>query len=199
MKRISRKATPLSKPERTIQAGLGVFESVVESLAIIKERKLFRAYGDFQTYLHERWEPHFKKTWQHKYSRQHLFRLTKAIEVRENLSPIGNVTGLKESQARVLSQADPEEQRQAWSKAKEEEAAGGQPATAKRLQELLDKAGDPPGDDPKVSAVDQALLRLDKGLVKLRQRTQELLGDRAAGPLGLLDDYWDKVTELMAG
>lgn len=46
--------------------------------------------------------------------RAHAYRLIEAAEVRQNLSPMGDILPANERQARPLTELEPEAQRLAW-------------------------------------------------------------------------------------
>jgi|SRR5579859_2028610 len=180
--------------ERTIEACLGPYQSVIVALATIKIKGLYREFGSFKDYLKKRWKGRFHAV--------HLNRLIKAVSVRENLSakPIGFAPPEHESQARELGSLTPEQQKTVWRQANHEAANGGPRPTAarlKELKELLDLAGPAPAEEPKQTHLAAQMKALAQRVQKLRERTTKMFGaGRASRALALLDDFWDEVTRL---
>jgi ParB family chromosome partitioning protein len=116
----------LGECEAVIERGLDTFIEVGNALLEIRDRRLYKElYLTFEDYCKERW----------RFSRIHAHRLIDAAEVSTNLLPIGNIMPSTESQARPLTQLDPEQQREAWQKVTESEDK----ITASRVQAEVDK------------------------------------------------------------
>src|SRR6266550_837415 len=89
--------------EEIIEAGLGTFVAVGRALMTINDQRLYRAnYETFQDYCRERWD----------YSRQHAYRLIKAISVVDQVSSTGVLPN--ERQARRLLDVPEEMRLQVW-------------------------------------------------------------------------------------
>ncbi len=82
------------------------FYELGKALHEIKQSRLYRLvlYASFEAYVKARWDM----------SRAQAYRLIEAWQVIDNLSPIGDMLPVNESQARPLARLDPLEQRDAW-------------------------------------------------------------------------------------
>jgi DNA modification methylase len=115
----------LARCEAVVERGLITFIEVGSALQEIKERRLYRAeFGTFDEYCRDRWG----------ISRIHAHRLIEASSVAENLLPVGNIP-TSERQARPLASLDPDEQREAWTRAVET-APNGKP-TGEHVQTVV--------------------------------------------------------------
>jgi len=100
----------LAHCEAVIERGLETFFEVGQAMAIIRDRKLYRAdFKTFEEYCRDRWGMR----------RQVANRFIAASETVANLEPIGSIPA-SESQARPLTSLEPDQQRQAWSKVVQE-------------------------------------------------------------------------------
>lgn len=101
----------LAALEAVIERGLNTFVEVGNALLQIRESKLYRAFGTFEDYCRVRWGMVASRARQ----------LIAAAEITENIKSVTVVTLLPqtESQARPLAQLEPEQQREAWSRAVE--------------------------------------------------------------------------------
>jgi ParB family chromosome partitioning protein len=115
--------------EATIEKGLKTFVDVGQALASIRDRKLYReTHGTFEEYCRERWQ----------LARSTAYQLMDASAVVENVRNCGQIEApVNESQARPLTQLEPEQQREAWAEAVD--TAPGGKVTAKHVQEVVDK------------------------------------------------------------
>lgn len=114
--------------ESIIERGLKTFVEVGNALLAIRESKLYRQdYGTFEEYCQERWGM----------QRAHAYRLIDAAGVVKSLSPIGDILPATESQARPLTQLEPEEQAAAWQQAVETAPNG--KVTAAHVQQVVDE------------------------------------------------------------
>lgn len=96
--------------EVVIANGLQTFYEVGTALADIRDSRLYRQqYRTFEDYCDQRWGM----------QRAHAYRLIEAAEVRENLSPMGDILPANERQTRPLTELEPEAQRLAWEVVKE--------------------------------------------------------------------------------
>lgn len=94
--------------EVRIERGLGVFNDVGESLAAIRDERLYRGTHDrFEDYCSERWGM----------QRNYANKLIAASAVVRNLGTIVPILPITESQARPLTGLVPEIQREVWTKA----------------------------------------------------------------------------------
>lgn len=97
----------LTQCETVIENGLRTFVDVGTALLEIRDEKLYRKDHDtFEDYCRGRWNM----------SRIHAHRMIEAAGVTNNLLPIGNILPANESQARPLTQLEPDQQREAWQK-----------------------------------------------------------------------------------
>lgn len=84
----------LGRYERVIERGLMSFMEVGTALIAIRDGKLYRGtHGTFEDYCQQRWG----------ISRSYAHRTIGAVEVVNNLLPIGNILPATESQARPLT------------------------------------------------------------------------------------------------
>jgi len=127
----------LDELERTIERGLQTFVNVGNALREIKDDNLHTVdYDTFEAYCAGRWGM----------ARQHAYRLMDSAAVTENLrvSPIGDkALPTTESQARPLTQLDPEDQPVAWELAIEK-AGDGKVTAAIVEQAVAELSDDPP-------------------------------------------------------
>ena len=94
--------------ERIIEQGLKTFTHVGKSLLEIKNSKLYKQeYSTFDAYCRDRWGM----------SRPQAYRLIESSVVIDNLSPIGDILPMNESQVRSLTKLEPEQQIEAWNEA----------------------------------------------------------------------------------
>jgi hypothetical protein len=94
----------LSQCEVVIEKGMNTFVEVGLALLEIRDDRLYKEqYSTFEEYLERRWGM----------SRSYAHRLIDAAQVASNLLPIGNKP-ISESQIRSLTHLEPEEQREAW-------------------------------------------------------------------------------------
>jgi hypothetical protein len=95
--------------ESVIEGGLRTFTEVGAALLEVRDTRFYReSHGAFEEYCRERWG----------FARHYANRLIGAAEVVGNLVPIGTIPAT-ESQARPLARLEPEQQREAWSRAVE--------------------------------------------------------------------------------
>lgn len=110
--------------EEIIEAGLGTFVAVGRALMTIKDQRLYRTeYEKFEDYCRERWD----------YSRQHAYRLIKAISVVDQVSMAGVLPN--ERQARLLLDVPEESRLQLWQDAISS-AAGGR-VTVRHVEAII--------------------------------------------------------------
>lgn len=89
--------------ESEISEGLATFWTVGAALAQISEKRLYRdKFETFQIYCKERWS----------ITRQHAYRLIEAVDVFENVSPVGDIRS--ERQARAIKHFEKEMQATVW-------------------------------------------------------------------------------------
>lgn len=111
--------------EETIQNGLRTFYEVGFALTKIRNNRYYRAtHRTFEQYCQGRWG--FKKA--------HAYRLIASSEVRQNLSPIGDIS-VSESVLRPLVHLPPEKQREVYEEAVK--AAPDGKVTAKHIEALV--------------------------------------------------------------
>ncbi len=98
----------LEQLEKVIATGYTSYIDVGKALKEIEEKKYYQIkYDTFEAYYSDRWE----------FKRAHAYRLINAAKVIENLSPIGDILPITESQVRPLTRLKtPEKQREAWLK-----------------------------------------------------------------------------------
>lgn len=104
----------LAECERIIARGFQCFVDAGIAMRRIRNERLYRKhYSTFEEYCLERWD----------FGRNYVNRLIQAAGVVENLVPIGTIPET-ESQARPLTQLEPEQQCEAWSAAVERSETG---------------------------------------------------------------------------
>lgn len=117
----------LAQLEAIIERGLETFVDVGMALLAIRDRKLYKqSHFTFEEYCKERWGM----------SRSYAHRTIEAAQVASNLLPIGNIPAT-ESQVRPLTNLEPEEQREVWSKAVDTAPDGR--VTAAHVQSIVDE------------------------------------------------------------
>jgi hypothetical protein len=124
-----RERVELTECEATISAGIATFIEVGTALAVIRDKRLYRAtHKDFEAYLRERWS----------LSRPEGYRLISGASVARDLSPIGD-TNLNLGQTRELAVLrDADERREAYRDAMANVPAGGK-VTAAVIRESVAK------------------------------------------------------------
>jgi hypothetical protein len=121
-------ATQLARLEETIERGLKTFVDVGNALLEIRDKRLYRVeHGTFEDYCRERWA----------ISRPRAYQLIEAAEAVNGLSTIVDILPANESQARPLTQLEPEQQREAWARAVETAPEG--KLTAAHVQEVVNE------------------------------------------------------------
>jgi hypothetical protein len=120
--------TELERYEKTIERGLDTFVSVGNALLAIRRDRLYRVtHGTFEAYCVQRWQM----------TRDYADKLIVAAKVVGNLTTIVGILPATESQARPLIKLEPEEQREAWTKAVETAPNG--KVTAAHVQKVADE------------------------------------------------------------
>lgn len=115
--------------EQAIGKSLESFIACGKAFAIIKNRRLYRqSHSSFDAYVQERWGM----------SAAHAYRNIAAAQVVAAL-PEGAPVPSSESQARLLSRLEPEEQAEVWEEAVER--SNGAPATAATVAEVMAERG----------------------------------------------------------
>jgi phage N-6-adenine-methyltransferase len=105
-----RETKELSCHEAVIARGLKTFVEVGEALQAIRDGRLYRAqYATFEDYCQGRWNV----------ERRHAYRLMDAAGVVQNVSNWTQTIPATESQARPLTNLDPDQQREVWQAAVE--------------------------------------------------------------------------------
>lgn len=130
---ISPLANTLEQLETVIERGLNTFVEVGQALMDIRDGRLYRqGFATFEDYCRERWGM----------VQQHATRLIRAAETIANLrsEPIGSLLPATESQARPLTQLEPEAQREAWARVVETAPEGR--VTAAHVQSVVDEYTD---------------------------------------------------------
>ena len=113
----------LAHCEAVIERGLETFFEVGQAMAIIRDRKLYRAdFKTFEEYCRDRWGIANK--------------LIAASEVVTNLQ-MGTMVPKTERQPRPLTALDPDIQREAWSEVVQEAQASGKPITTVKVRYLM--------------------------------------------------------------
>lgn len=116
-------AQQLKACEITIKNGFRSFISVGSSLALIRDKRLFRVtHKSFEEYCRDRWQ----------LGNAYAHRLIGAYNVDKYLSPIGEIRASSESQLRPLTSLPPKEALEAWQNAVA--AAGSKSPTAKQVK-----------------------------------------------------------------
>ena len=117
--------------ESIIERGLKTFVEVGGALLAIRESKLYRQeYGTFEEYCQERWG------FTNEYARLNM----RAAEVVKRIQETPTIVGVlpaTESQARPLTQLEPEDQAVAWQQAVETAPNG--KVTAAHVQQVVDE------------------------------------------------------------
>lgn len=114
--------------EQVIEKGVKTFLQVGESLAVIRDRRLYReSYGTFEEYLDKRWD----------LKRARAYQLINAADVLKALPGEMSTIVDTESKARELAKVEPEKRAEVVEKAVE--ATGGK-LTAKSLREAAQDA-----------------------------------------------------------
>lgn len=91
--------------ETTIDKGLVTFYEVGSAFKTIRDSKFYRENFDtFEDYCRQRFGM----------EKSHTYRLIDCCELRDNLSPIGEVFPANEAQARTLTKLKPEQQQKVW-------------------------------------------------------------------------------------
>jgi hypothetical protein len=125
-------AQTLDHYEQIIAQGMQTFVEVGHALLAIRDQHLYRqSYQTFEEYLRQRWD----------LSRPHAYRMIDAAVVVENLSPIGDMVPVNESQARPLTRLPPEQQAEVWREVVETAPPSG--ITAKHVQETVKRVKTP--------------------------------------------------------
>jgi hypothetical protein len=116
----------LTRCEAVIEEHLQKFYQVGSALLTIREKRLYRAtHATFEAYCTERW----------RMARAMAYRWMDAVDVVNNLSPIGDILPANEAQARPLAALPPAQQQEAWEKTIE--LAKGAVITAALVQEAV--------------------------------------------------------------
>jgi hypothetical protein len=92
--------------ESVIARDQRLFFEIGKALFEIKEARLYRTalFENFNAYTKARWDM----------CRAHAYRLIQSYEIIKNLSPIGDILPVNESQVRPLVRLKPIEQREIW-------------------------------------------------------------------------------------
>lgn len=118
----------LERCEVVIKQGLKTFIEVGQALLTIREKRLYRLeFGTFEDYCRDRWGM----------AKTQANRLIQATETIYNLTPIGVILPQTESQARPLTQLQPEVQREAWKEVVQQAEQTNQPITAAKVQDVV--------------------------------------------------------------
>lgn len=117
----------LSELETTIAQGLNTFVEVGSALASIRDSRLYRAdYDTFEDYCGERWGM----------KRARAYQLIEAATAVENLST--NVDRPRnEAHVRPLTRLEPDDQREAWTRANEIATVEGTPVRARHVEQAV--------------------------------------------------------------
>lgn len=95
----------LESLETIINQNVGAFYKVGCALAKIRDSRLYRkTHNTFEGYCKDRWD--MGKAYAH--------RLIGSAQIKDNLSPIGDITPTNEAQTRPLTKLKPEQQQEAW-------------------------------------------------------------------------------------
>lgn len=117
----------LERCEVVIKQGLQTFVEVGQALLTIRDKRLYRSsFRTFEEYCESKWEM----------SRPYADRIIGAAEVITNLTPIGIILPKTESQARPLTQLEPELQSEAWQSVINQH---GDHITASKVKEIADQ------------------------------------------------------------
>jgi hypothetical protein len=118
----------LAQCEATIAKGMETFVEVGTALLRIRDSRLYReTFGTFEDYCRGRWSM----------ERRHAYRLIDAASVVSNVSNWTQEIPHTESQARPLTSLDPDDQREAWSRAVETAPNG--KVTADHVKQTVDE------------------------------------------------------------
>lgn len=124
------KKRTLADLENIIESNRSQFYRTGKALKQIRDEQLYRQllFDTFEAYVRERWDM----------ARSHAYRLIEASKVIDNLSPIGDgVLPQNESQARVLAQLKPIDQRNLW----REFIASGTTLSASNIRKFIKMRG----------------------------------------------------------
>jgi len=106
----TKETSRLAELEKVIHENIMSFYRLGSALKEIHDRKLYRAeFKDFESYCKERWS----------FGKSQGYRLIESTKIIQNLSPIGDILPINESQIRPLAKLKPEKQKKAWKKAVE--------------------------------------------------------------------------------
>ena len=118
----------LAHCEAVIERGLETFFEVGQAMAIIREKRLYRAdYKTFEEYCRDKWG----------IQRNYANKLIAASEVVANLE-MGTIVPKTETQARPLTSLEPDQQRVVWSELLQDAQASGKPITAAKVRAVVD-------------------------------------------------------------
>ena len=104
----------LAHYEGIIERGLTTFIDVGNALAAVRDERLYKQYGTFEDYCHERWNM----------ARRTAYQFIEASIVVENVRNCAQILPVNEAQARPLTRLEPEQQREVWRKAVETAPGG---------------------------------------------------------------------------
>jgi len=125
-------AQRLESLEATIERGMRTFVDVGNALLEIRDARLYRTtHGTFEDYCRERWG----------FTRMRASQMIAAAEVVQNVNNCLQRAPETESQARPLTQLEPEQQREAWQRAMETAPEG--KITAAHVQSVVDEYRQP--------------------------------------------------------
>lgn len=118
----------LERCEVVIKQGLETFIEVGQALLTIREKRLYRLeFGTFEDYCLDRWGM----------KRRQAYRFIDASVVVANVSNWTQNLPQTESQARPLTQLQPEAQREAWKEVVQQAEQTNQPITAAKVQDVV--------------------------------------------------------------
>ncbi|EIM65341.1 hypothetical protein DespoDRAFT_03587 [Desulfobacter postgatei 2ac9] len=119
----------LAHLESLISSNQEDFCQAGRALKEIRDNRLYKLalFDTFEAYTKARWD----------ISRAHAYRLIKYCEVIHNLSPIGDILPVNESQVRHLAPLMPMEQRRVW----KDFLAGGSELTAQNIKRFITVQG----------------------------------------------------------
>jgi hypothetical protein len=132
----------LDRLETVIRDGLPTFYAVGEALTTIRNQHLYRTeFRTFEEYCLQKWD----------IGRASAYRMIDAAEVKDNVSPHGDVPlPTNESQVRALKAAPPDKQADVWNQARATAPDG--KVTAKHItqivQTVMPPAPEPPPAEP---------------------------------------------------
>jgi len=129
----------LSKLESIVDKSRRSFYDLGKALREIRDNRLYRyaAFNTFNDYARKRWA----------IGKSHAYRLIEACNVIDNLSPIGDVLPVNESQVRPLVPFTPHERQHIWSQFLDSELEL-TAANIRRLVANLNKSADRPVNQP---------------------------------------------------